>query len=91
MYNNTNICLFTQSDEVMQLKNQINSQAQEAHEKIVSMQEEEREKFQQYMEKRLNQITESFAELTADVTEEEKAEIREQMEAGSNALDSDDW
>ena len=43
------------------------------------------------MERRLNQITESFAELTADVTEEEKAEIREQMEAGSNALDSDDW
>ena len=83
-------------NKVQRMKIELNAKSQEANEKILEMQNVERENFKLFMEQKMAKINDVFGDIVKSIPEERKMEIEEQISAGSNAIDSihpssDEW
>ena len=81
-------------NKVQRMKIELNSKSQEANEKIIAMQNVERENFKLFMEQKMAKINDVFGDIVKSIPEERKKEIEEQICAGSKAidtLDAEDW
>ena len=76
--------------KVQRMKIELHAKSQEANDKIIAMQNVERENFKLFMEQKMAKINDVFGDIVKSIPEERKKEIEEQICAGSKAIDTPD-